>query len=99
MSLEKSLDAVQAQVVQSGDAGELEHDHAVEAERSKWEARKASLVAQLEASSGQSDLQESPAIKDGDAAQTPTQTTLPHWRKLCVPWSPSRHPGAQGVYQ
>ena len=46
------MGSVRKQVTQVQDAGELERHRVVEAERLKWEAREAHLVAQLEAQTG-----------------------------------------------
>ena len=50
--LEEKMGSVHKQVTQVQDAGELERHRVVEAERLKWEAREARLVAQLEAQTG-----------------------------------------------
>ena len=50
--LEEKMGAVREQVTQVQDAGGLERHRAMEAERLKWEAREACLVARLEAQTG-----------------------------------------------
>ena len=76
--LEEKMGAVREQVTQVRDAGELERHRAVEAERLKWEAREARLVAQLEAQTGsrrvESREKPTPTPESGaDLAVTPTR--------------------------
>ena len=76
--LEEKMGAVREQVTQVQDTGELERHRAVEAKRLKWEARKARLVAQLEAQTGSRrvetrDKPTSTPENSADLAVTPTR--------------------------
>ena len=68
------MGAVCVQVTQVWDVGELECHHAVKAERLKWEACEARLVAQLEAltGSGQVELREKPTSTSRSSFSTST---------------------------